>query len=67
MYSICNPKQNFVFPKSFISNCFLRYSTVWEISPDVPRIFRSSTYTAMITKPLSDFFMNIHELVGSFL
>ncbi|CAN7025661.1 unnamed protein product, partial [Brassica oleracea var. botrytis] len=28
MYSSCNPKQNFVFPRSFISNSFLRYSTI---------------------------------------
>ncbi|KAL0682557.1 hypothetical protein Bca4012_049404 [Brassica carinata] len=64
----CNPKYNFVFPRSFISNSFLRYSTVWEISPEVPRIFRSSTYTAMIMNSLfSNFLMKIHGLIGSFL
>ncbi|KAL0837854.1 hypothetical protein Bca101_089744 [Brassica carinata] len=67
MYSSCNPKQNFVIPRSFISNSFLRYSTVWEISPEVPRIFKSSTYTAIITKPSPNFFIKIQELYGSYL
>ncbi|WZY88224.1 hypothetical protein YC2023_044959 [Brassica napus] len=68
MYSSCNPKQTLVLPRSFISNSFLRYSTVWAISPGVPMMFKSSTYTAMITNPLfANFFIKIHGLIGSFL
>ncbi|KAL0847177.1 hypothetical protein Bca101_020423 [Brassica carinata] len=64
----CNPKQNFVLPRSFISNSLFRYSTVWEISPEVPMMFKSSTYTAIITKPLFlNFFMKMHGLIGSFM
>ncbi|KAL0786901.1 hypothetical protein Bca101_003147 [Brassica carinata] len=63
----CNPKQNFVFSRSFISNSFLRYSIVWEIYPEVPRIFKSSTYTAIITKPWLNFFIKIQGLIGTFL
>ena len=66
-YSICNPWQNFVLPKSYISNSFFKQFIVLFNSSGVPMILISSTYTEIIANSLLDLFMNIHGHIGSFL
>ena len=65
-YSIWRPRQNFVFPRSFISNSFFKYFAVLMSSSGVPTRFKSSTYTSIITNSISDFLMKMHGHIGLF-
>ena len=64
-YSICRPRQNFVFPRSFISNSFFMSFFFLVSSLEVPTRFKSSTYTIIIANPISDL-MKMHGHIGLF-
>ena len=69
--SICRPRQNFVFPRSFISNfffqviCYSKLSNFFQIFH--PTRFKLSTYTAIIANSISNFLMKMHGYIGLFI
>ena len=60
------PRQNFVFPRSFISNSFSKYFVVLVSSSGVPIRFRLSTYTIIVANLISDFLTKMHGHIGLF-
>ena len=64
--SICRPRQNFVFPRSFISNSFFKFFVVLVSSLGVPKGFKSSAYTTIIANPISYFLIKMHGHIRLF-
>src|ERR1039458_7484769 len=60
-------RQNFVTPRSSVSNSFFNNFAIFSISSGYPIMFKSSTYTAMIVKPRFDLLMKTHGLITLFL
>ena len=53
--------------KSLISIFFFKYFVILVSSSRVPTRFKSSTYTAIIANPVSDFLMKMHGHIGLFI
>ena len=59
-------REIFFFPKSFISNSFVKYFTVSMSFSRVPTMFKSSTYTTIISNLVCDFLIKMYEHIGLF-
>ena len=64
--SIYRLRQNFVFPRSFTSNSFLKWYVVFVSSLGVSTRFKPLTYTTIIANLVSDFLMKMHEHIELF-